>query len=78
MKSTVHGKVAIDAAPVIVNEITLVGSRCGSVEPALKLLSSGRIFVDDMISEAYPLARTPEAFAKAAGKGVLKVLLENR
>ena len=38
MKSTVHGLVSIDTAPVIVNEITLVGSRCGRFEPALKLL----------------------------------------
>ena len=38
LKSTVHGLVGVDTAPVIVNEITLVGSRCGRFEPALDLL----------------------------------------
>jgi threonine dehydrogenase-like Zn-dependent dehydrogenase len=77
MKSTVHGKVAIDTAPVIVDEITLVGSRCGRFEPALRMLSSGKLRVEDMISERIPLADAPEGFAKAAERGVLKVLLQN-
>lgn len=76
MKSTVHDRVAIDAAPVIVNEITLVGSRCGRFEPALDLLASGKVRVGDMISDRMPLTRAPEAFARAAERGVLKVLLD--
>ena len=52
MKSTVHGAVAIDTAPVIVNEITLVGSRCGRFEPALRMLQAARCVSDDMISES--------------------------
>ena len=75
MKSTVHGLVPIDTAPAIVNEITLIGSRCGRFEPALKLLASGRVRVADLISEEFPLDRAPEAFERAATKGVLKVLL---
>jgi alcohol dehydrogenase len=75
MKSTVHGPVPLDTAPLIVNEITLVGSRCGRFEPALKLLRSGYVNVDDMISGEYPLSQAPEAFARAAEKGVMKVLL---
>jgi len=75
MKSTVHGLVPIDTAPAIVNEITLVGSRCGRFEPALRMLASGKVRVDDLISEQFPLDRAPEAFARAATKGVLKVLL---
>jgi threonine dehydrogenase-like Zn-dependent dehydrogenase len=75
MKSTVHGLVPIDTAPAIVNEITLVGSRCGRFEPALKLLASGKVRVDDLISEEFPLDQAPQAFAIAATKGVLKVLL---
>jgi threonine dehydrogenase-like Zn-dependent dehydrogenase len=100
MKSTVHGLVPIDTAPAIVNEITLIGSRCGRFEPALRLLAShgkhaagklaagkqpaqkqatrrqpATIRVDDLISEQFPLDRAPEAFALAATKGVLKVLL---
>jgi len=75
LKSTVHGLVTIDTAPVIVNEITLVGSRCGRFEPAIRLLASGKLNVADLISDEFPLDRAPEAFARAATKGVLKVLL---
>jgi threonine dehydrogenase-like Zn-dependent dehydrogenase len=76
MKSTVHGDIPIDTAPIIVHEITLVGSRCGRFEPALQLLVSGKIHVSDMISEKRPLSRAPIAFELAARQGVLKVLLE--
>jgi threonine dehydrogenase-like Zn-dependent dehydrogenase len=75
MKSTVHGLVPIDTAPAIVNEITLVGSRCGRFEPALRLLASKKIRVENMISEEFPLDRAPQASARAATEGVLKVLL---
>jgi len=75
MKSTVHGMVTIDTAPVIVNEITLVGSRCGRFAPAIRLLRAGKINVQDLISDQFPLDRAPEAFRQAARKGVLKVLL---
>jgi len=75
MKSTVHGLVSIDTAPVIVNEITLVGSRCGRFEPALRLLKNKKVNVDAMISEVLPLKDAPRAFRAAAKPGVLKVLL---
>jgi threonine dehydrogenase-like Zn-dependent dehydrogenase len=75
MKSTVHGLVGIDSAPVIVNEITLVGSRCGRFEPAIKLLAKRKVHVDAMISEVLPLESAPRAFKEAAKSGVLKVLL---
>jgi 2-desacetyl-2-hydroxyethyl bacteriochlorophyllide A dehydrogenase len=78
MKSTVHSVVTIDTAPVIVNEITLVGSRCGRFEPAIRLLRTGKINVQDLISDQFPLDRAPEAFRQAARKGVLKVLLQPR
>jgi len=77
MKSTVHGLVAIDTAPAIVNEITLVGSRCGRFEPAIRLLASGRVRVDRLISEIYPLDQARHAFERASTKGVLKVLLKS-
>ena len=75
MKSTVHGLVPVDTAPVIVNELTLVGSRCGRFEPALKLLRAGKVRVDQMISEVLPLNQAPRAFDIAERPGVLKVLL---
>jgi len=77
MKSTVHGLVSIDSAPVIVNEITLVGSRCGRFEPALRVLAARKVRVDAMISEVFPLTSAPRAFRDAAKKGVLKVLLRD-
>jgi threonine dehydrogenase-like Zn-dependent dehydrogenase len=77
LKSTVHGEIPLDTAPVIVNEITLVGSRCGRFEPALELLRLGAIDVSSMISERMPLASASAAFDRAAQKGVLKVLLSH-
>jgi len=75
LKSTVHGHVSVDTAPVIVNEINLIGSRCGRFEPALNLLVSNRIQLDEMISEELPLSKAPHAFRLANSAGVLKVLL---
>ena len=76
LKSTVHGAVPIDTAPIVVNEITLVGSRCGRFELAIPLLDHALINVEEMIADRFPLSAAPAAFAKAAERGVLKVLLE--
>jgi alcohol dehydrogenase len=75
LKSTVHGMVPIDTAPIIVNEITLVGSRCGRMEAALPLLEHGVIGVENLVMDRFPLSEAPQGFARAAEKGVLKVLL---
>jgi alcohol dehydrogenase len=75
MKSTIAAEVPIDTAPAVVNEITLVGSRCGRFEPALELLSGGRLRLAEMISERLPLTDAPAAFARAGERGNLKVLL---
>ncbi len=75
LKSTVHGAVRLDTAPVVVNEITVVGSRCGPFPRALELLRTGRVRVDDLISARYALDDAPRAFRHAARRGTLKVLL---
>jgi len=75
MKSTLHDMPAIDTAKLIVDEVTLVGSRCGPFEPALRLLATGKVRVDDLISERLLLREAPRAFQLAASEGVLKVLL---
>jgi alcohol dehydrogenase len=75
LKSTIHGDVTMDFAPVIVNEITLVGSRCGRFEAALPLLGDERIRLDEMIADRFPLQDAARAFERAAQRGVLKVLL---
>ena len=75
LKSTVHGLVGVDTASIIVNEWTVVGSRCGRLEAALPLLHHGLIRVEEMVAGRYPLADAPRAFAHAAARGVLKILL---
>ena len=76
MKSTYAGALTLDASMVVVDEITLVGSRCGPFQPALELLASGRLEVDDLIAARYPLTRGLEAFDAAAQPGALKVQVE--
>jgi alcohol dehydrogenase len=75
MKSTIHNHVSLDMAPVIVNEISLVGSRCGRFQPALALLEYRRVNVTPMIAAEYPLREAAQAFKQAATRGTLKVLL---
>lgn len=78
LKSTVHGDVAIDTAAAVVHEITLLGSRCGRFEPALELLCRGAVRPEALIAARYPLSEAPAAFAHAARRGTLKVLLTAR
>ncbi len=77
LKSTVAGNeaAAFDQTSLVVDEITILGSRCGRFEPALDLLKKGAIDVDSLISEEYPLARGVHAMERAGKKGVLKVFL---
>jgi alcohol dehydrogenase len=76
LKSTVHGAVPIDTAPIIVNEITLVGSRCGRFEAALPWIGNPAIRLEDMVSDCFELRDAARAFERAAERGVLKVLLK--
>ncbi len=76
LKSTYAGKLTIDASALVVDEITLVGSRCGPFAPALELLSTGQVDVKPLIQARYPLSEGLQAFAHAQQRGVLKVLLE--
>lgn len=76
MKSTYAGTLTLDASAVVVNELTLVGSRCGPFPKALALLQAGRVDVAPMIQARYPLERALDAFDHAQRPGTLKVLLE--
>ena len=78
LKSTFHGLTPVDAARVVVEEITVVGSRCGRFAPALDLLAHGTVDVAGLVSEVLPLDRGEAALARAAAPGVLKVLLDAR
>lgn len=75
LKSTYHGGTTLDLSAIVVDEITLVGSRCGPFGKALDLLASGRLEVSDLVGAVYPLARAAEAFEAAARPGMLKVLV---
>jgi threonine dehydrogenase-like Zn-dependent dehydrogenase len=78
LKSTFQGPgklEEIDQARFVVDEITILGSRCGRFQPALDLLNKGAIDIDSLISEEYPLARGVHAMERAGKKGVLKVFL---
>jgi threonine dehydrogenase-like Zn-dependent dehydrogenase len=75
LKSTFHGTTEIDAAPLVVNEISVIGSRCGRFGPALELLKANAVDVESLISEELPLADGVRAMECAAGAGILKILL---
>jgi threonine dehydrogenase-like Zn-dependent dehydrogenase len=75
LKSTFHGATPVDAARVVVDEIRVVGSRCGRLAPALDLLASGAVDPTVLISDIKPLESGPEAMRDAGRAGVLKILL---
>jgi threonine dehydrogenase-like Zn-dependent dehydrogenase len=75
LKSTFQGRTNLEMWRVVVDEISVVGSRCGRFAPALELLEKGFVTVEDLIAEEFPLAQGVEAMSRAAEKGVMKVLL---
>ncbi len=75
LKSTFAGKPTWEAWRIVVQEITIVGSRCGRFQPAVDALAAGQIEVSDLISEEFKLADAVEAVTAAGQKGTLKVLL---
>jgi len=78
LKTTVAGKMETNLAPIVVDEIHLVGSRCGPFEPALKALKTKQIDVLPLITAVYPVSKAIEAFNKAREKDSLKTLLSFR
>ena len=76
LKSTIADTVALNCAPLVINEISVVGSRCGSFPPAVRALAGGGIDVTSLISARRPLTDGVDALHLAAQPGVLKVLLE--
>jgi len=75
LKSTFHGATPIDAARIVVDEIRVIGSRCGRFAPALDRLARGAVDVAPLISEVVSLDHAEHAMQRAAAPGVLKVLL---
>jgi len=75
LKSTVAQAHSVSLAPLVINEVTVVGSRCGPFPPALQALAQGKLSVTPLIDQIYPLVEGLAAMHHAAQPGVLKVLL---
>ena len=75
LKSTFQGKTNLEMWRVVVDEITITGSRCGRFAPALELLEKRLVTLDDLISDEFTLSEGVRAMTRAAEKGVMKVLL---
>lgn len=78
LKSTVADQGNTNLSRAVVDEVVMVGSRCGPFPPALKALAEGRINVRPLISAVYPFDEAPRAFEKARERETLKVLLDFR
>ncbi len=75
MKSTYKGELNLNFSSIVVDEINIIGSRCGPFEPALRLMESGQVDPAALIVEEFKLGDALKAFERAAGAGVLKVLV---
>jgi alcohol dehydrogenase len=76
LKSTFHGAAPVETWPIVVKELTVVGSRCGPFAKALALLSSGKVDPTPLITRKFPLAEAKAAIQFAQKKGIMKVLLK--
>jgi threonine dehydrogenase-like Zn-dependent dehydrogenase len=75
LKSTYAGHVEYNPAKVVIDELTIVGSRCGPFEPAIRKLAESQVDVTPLISKVFRFHEAVEAFDYAQQEGVLKVLL---
>ena len=76
LKSTVASGKELNLAPIVINEITVLGSRCGQFGPALRLLENKRIDFTPFISGIYPIDNALEAFEANKSKETLKILIK--
>jgi len=75
LKSTIAGDHEVSLAPLVINEITVVGSRCGPFPEALQALKEKSVSVTPLIEKVYPLTKGLDAVAHAAKAGTRKILL---
>ncbi len=76
LKSTFHGAARAEMWPMVVKEITVVGSRCGPFEKAIAMVRSGEVDPRPLITRTFPLLEAAEAIVFAQRTGVMKVLLK--
>ncbi len=77
LKSTFSGAVTLDTSRIVVDEISVIGSRCGRFDQALALLATGQVKVEPLIAAEYSLSDGVAAMQHAGSAGTLKVLLKN-
>lgn len=77
LKSTFHGATAIETWPIVVKELTVVGSRCGPFANAIALLRSGKVEPTPLITRTFPLCEAVEAIRYSQQPNVMKVLVSN-
>ena len=75
MKSTYKRELSVNFSSIVVDEVNILGSRCGPFEPALRLLESGEVDPGALIAAEYKLGEALKAFEQAAQPGMLKVLI---
>ena len=75
LKSTYKAALTFNTGPIVVNELTIIGSRCGPMDKAIKVMESGKVNPLPLIEEAYTLEDGVTAISKAKEKGTLKILL---
>lgn len=75
LKSTIAGDVNLNLSKLVVDEITLIGSRCGNYPAGLRALASGLVQVGEMVDSVYSLDEGLKAIERASQPGVLKVLI---
>jgi threonine dehydrogenase-like Zn-dependent dehydrogenase len=78
LKSTYKENINLNISTIVVDEITMIGSRCGPFAPALRSLSNGDIHLTRLIEATYPLNRAVEAIEHAAHPGAMKILISNK
>ena len=76
LKTTVAGQQTLAWAPFVIDEVTLVGSRCGPFDQALAALEQGQVQVQPLVSDRFDLSHGLEALDRAQTKGILKVLID--
>jgi threonine dehydrogenase-like Zn-dependent dehydrogenase len=78
LKSTIAAQSGMNLAPLVINEVTVVGSRCGPFNDALRALSGQQVEVDSLITATFPLRQGLEALQAAAEADKMKILLDMR
>lgn len=76
LKTTVAQKTHVDLSPIVIGELSVIGSRCGNLGRAIDLLARGGLDPAPLVAERYSLARADQALSRAGRRGTLKILVD--